>query len=81
MTPALWTTAHECQTLDWYSKLKGDLRVLLPIFTSRDQNQASKLKERPIDHWASRLSVPSQFCRSLEAESLCEGGLIREGWS
>lgn len=57
------------------SKLKGDLRVL------RGQNQVNKFKGRPMDHWASRLSVPSQFCRSLEAESLFGGGLIREGWS
>lgn len=54
------------------SKLKGDLRVL------RGQNQVNKFKGRPMDHWASRLSVPSQFCRSLEAESLLGGGLIRK---
>ena len=75
--PLLTSVRHLTGT----SKLKGDLRVLLPIFTSRDQNQASKLKERPIDHWASRLPVPRQFRRSLEAESLSGGGLIREGWS
>ena len=53
------------------SKLKGDLRIFLPMFTSRDQNQVNQLKERSMGPWASRLLVPSQLHRSLEAQSHC----------
>lgn len=70
--PLLMSIRHLTGT----SKLKGDLRILLPIFTSRDQNQVNQLKERSMGHWASRLLVPSRFHRSLEAKSHC----VEEGW-